>query len=144
MTVEAPVSLTILKQNLKENWYFLPVQVMHGVHIQNDMPWNDARNFHISGLHFFLKTNIFGGMNFMGSFKDLLLFWNRMTIVIDISTFTTKRNTSWKQLCLAMRAPSEAPHGQTQFLEEIQRLNSFRSCDSEGHEALMAWKIWDV
>jgi len=43
-----------------------------------------------------------------------------------------------------MQNPSEAPHGQTQILEDIQHLSSFRSCSSEGCEALMAWKIWDM
>lgn len=61
-----------------------------------------------------------------------------MKRVIDKSTFTRKGNTHLKELCLATQAPLEHPRGLTQFLEEIQCLNSFKSCNSEGYKARVA------
>lgn len=123
LTAKAAVSLRILKQNLKENCYFHPV---HGVPCSEwyAMKWCRKYPYFRTSILFFQNWLFIWGrevMKLKGNYNNVLVFffWNIMKTPIDISTFTRKRNTHWKQLCLAMQDPSETLQALNQFLRRF-------------------------
>lgn len=150
-SLTATVSLKILKNNLKENYYFHPV---HSVYAQSGMPWNGASNIHVLELLLCFFQNwlfIWGRetMNLKGNLNNVLLF-------LFYFFFKQNENTYWHinihqrekhTLTTALPCNTRPFRGSScskPIFEEIQCLNSFRSCSTEGCEALMAGKIWDI